>query len=101
MKKRKNEKILWLRWEDLKKHLESRPGWKEAHEANELEFEIIDALIKERVRYKLTQRDLAKKIGVAQSALARFESGSVNPTLPFLQKVASGLGLVLTVRPSR
>jgi predicted transcriptional regulator len=46
----------------------------------------------------MTQKKLAEKIGVAQSALARFESGNINPTLSFLQKITSGLGLKLLVK---
>lgn len=96
----KRKEIKLIPWEVTKREIEARAGFKAAHEANELEFAIIEALIKERIKYKLTQRDLAKKIGIAQSALARFESGAVNPTLPLLQKIARGLNLVITVRPS-
>ena len=51
-----------------------------------------------RAQKNLTQRELAEKIGVKQSALARFESGRTNPILGFLKKVVSGLGLSVTVK---
>ena len=50
------------------------------------------------MKKKLNQRELAKKIGVTQSALARFESGKVDPRLTFLKKVTAGLGLKLVVK---
>lgn len=73
------------------------PEFKKAHESLHVEFAIYEALIRARIEKKLTQKQLAKSLGIAQSALARFESGRGNPTLAFLQKVTSGLGLKLTV----
>ena len=74
------------------------PEFKKAYDDLEFEFEIIKALIRARAQKRITQRELARKIGVAQSALARFESGRINPTLSFLKKVTQGLGLKLTVK---
>ena len=73
------------------------PENKKIHDSLNFEFTIHEALIKARIEKKLTQKQLAKSLGIAQSALARFESGRGNPTLAFLQKVTSGLGLKLTV----
>ncbi|MDO8620516.1 MAG: helix-turn-helix transcriptional regulator [bacterium] len=84
--------------QELKRELFRRPGVRKAYEELEFEFKIMDALIRARIKKKLTQRGLAQKIGVAQSALARFESGRTNPTLSFLKKVTVGLGLKLSVK---
>ncbi|MEK7184662.1 MAG: helix-turn-helix transcriptional regulator [Patescibacteria group bacterium] len=73
------------------------PANKKAYDDLEVEFKIYGALVKARIEKKLTQKQLANKLGIAQSALARFESGRTNPTLSFLQKVTSGLGLKLTI----
>lgn len=83
---------------DLKKDLFKRPGFRKAYEELEPEFRIIRALALARMKKGMTQRKLAAKIGVTQSALARFESGKVDPGLSFLKKVTSGLGLKLIVR---
>ena len=95
MKKKHN--IQFITHKELKKELFKRPGVRKAYEDLEFEFKIMDALIRARIEKKLTQRGLAQKIGVAQSALARFESGRTNPTLSFLRKVTVGLGLKLRV----
>ena len=84
--------------EEFKKEFSKRQGFKKIHAENELEFKILEALIVARIEKKITQKNLAKRIGVAQSALARFESGRVNPTLSFLQKVTRGLGLKLVIK---
>lgn len=83
--------------EQFKKEFLSDPANREAYESLEVEYKLYDALIKARIQNKLTQKELAKKLGIAQSALARFESGRTNPTLSFIQKIASGLGLKLKV----
>ncbi len=73
------------------------PAKKKTYDSLEVEFKIYNALVKARIEKKLTQKQLAEKLGIAQSALARFESGRTNPTLSFLQKITSGLGLKITI----
>ena len=92
------QKIKWVPFSKIKNELMKRPGVKKAYDESYFEFRIISALVDARTEKRLSQRELATKIGVAQSALARFESGRVNPTLEFLKKVTSGLGLRLVVR---
>ncbi len=75
-----------------------RPDVKKAYDDLEFEFKIINALVEARIKYKLTQRGLAAKIGVAQSALARFESGRVDPRISFVKKVTEGLGLKMMIK---
>lgn len=53
---------------------------------------IIEKLVEERHRQKVTQQEIADITGIRPSNLARFESGSRVPTLVVLQKYASALG---------
>ena len=62
------------------------------------ELKIIRELALSRSKKGISQRVLANKIGITQSALARFESGRTNPTLSFLQKITNGLGLKLLIQ---
>lgn len=82
--------------EFLKERMQD-PKFKKAYDALEFEFKLYESLIQARIEKKLTQKQLADKLGIAQSALARFESGRTNPTLSFLKKITSGLGLKLTI----
>ena len=61
------------------------------------EFALIEMIIKRRIEEGLTQRELARKIGTKQSAVSRLESGSYNPSIAFLQKVADALDTKLKV----
>jgi ribosome-binding protein aMBF1 (putative translation factor) len=68
------------------------PELKKAYDALELEFSIIEQVIRKRLDKGLSQKQLAEKIGTKQSAIARLESGNSNPSVAFLEKVAKALG---------
>lgn len=87
----------WREWKDLKKELLSDPKVKEEYDRLQPEFEVISQLIELRTKNKFTQKELAKKLGTKQSAIARLESGRFNPTLEFLQKIAIALNKKLVV----
>jgi len=70
------------------------------YEELEPEFVLIRIMIKKRIEKGLTQAVLARKIGTKQSAISRFESGSYNPTISFLKKVADALGVQLKISVS-
>ncbi|MEK7480074.1 MAG: helix-turn-helix transcriptional regulator [Patescibacteria group bacterium] len=74
-----------------------RPGFKKAYDDLELEFTLIRAILDQRMRKGITQKQLAEKVGTKQSAIARFESGNSNPTLAFVKKLSEALDLKLTV----
>ncbi len=61
------------------------------------EFAIAQAVIEKRLEKGLTQSELAQKVGTKQSAISRLESGSYNPSITFLEKVAKALNLNLVV----
>ena len=60
--------------------------------------ELIQELVKERHRQKLTQQDMADITGVRTSNLARFEGGMRVPTLVMLEKYANALGKHIEIR---
>jgi len=67
------------------------PAFKREYDALEPEFAIIDSIIKQRLKKKISQKQLAQRMGTQQSALSRLESGTYNPSLRFLKKVAAAL----------
>lgn len=74
------------------------PAFKKAYDELDIEFRLIDAMIRYRTKRGLTQKQLAQKIGTKQSAISRFESGSYNPTLGFVKKLAGALGARIDVK---
>lgn len=85
-------------WKDLEKELLSDKATKREFDRLAPRYAVISELISARIKNKMTQKDLAERIGTKQSAIARLESGNVNPSLEFLQKVAHVMGYRLTVR---
>lgn len=83
--------------EVLKKALKS-PAFKKAYDALEPEYAIIRAILKKRIENKMSQGDLARKLGTKQSAISRLESGTYNPTLSFLKKLSTALGGKLEIK---
>ena len=82
--------------DDLKERLKD-PEFAREYKALEPEYEIIRQIILSRVEQNLTQKELADRIGVKQSNISRLESGTYNPSLIFLIKIASGLGKKLHI----
>ena len=61
------------------------------------EFALIEMIIEKRLKQGLTQKALAKKIGTKQPMISRLESGSYNPSIKFLHRVADALDAELQV----
>jgi DNA-binding XRE family transcriptional regulator len=66
------------------------------------EFALVDAMIKARLANGLTQAQVAERLGVAQPAVARIESGK-NVSLKTLRRYAGAIGCKLDVsfRPAK
>lgn len=86
------------KWEDLEKQLLADPKTKKEYDKLAPRYAVISTLIAARNKKGLTQKELAQKIGTKQSAIARLESGSVNPSVEFLQKIAQVMGYKLTIQ---
>lgn len=84
-------------YKQLKRELLKDKKIKKAYERLGPEFAVIEMIIKRRIEKGLSQKQLAQRIGTKQSAISRFESGTYNPTLSFLQKIAEALDAKLKI----
>jgi len=79
-----------------------KPGFRLAYESMNEEFAALDALLEARRTAGLTQAQVAARMGVKQSALARIESslahGRHSPSLATLRKYAKAVGRRLEIR---
>ncbi|MFA6106644.1 MAG: helix-turn-helix transcriptional regulator [Patescibacteria group bacterium] len=66
-------------------------------ELEKKKLEVSLAISDLRRKKKISQAELAKRIGVKQSAVGRIEAGEQNLTIDTLQKIASALNKELTV----
>ena len=73
------------------------PEFKAEYDALEPEFTLMQAMIDARKTTGLTQKQLSKKTGIAQSDISKLESGNANPSLKTLQRLANGLGMRIKI----
>ena len=87
--------------DDFQKHLTESlkdKDFKETYDKKELRFKVIDILVGIRVQYKLTQAELAKRLGTTQTVISRIESGSVNVGIDFLQRVGTAFDKKIEIK---
>jgi len=87
--------------DDFRKHLKDSlkdEEFKAAYEDKELRYKVVDILVGIRIQYKLSQAELAKKLGTTQAVISRVENGSVNIGIDFLQKVANTFNKKLDIK---
>lgn len=77
----------------------ARKGFTEAYDALELEYSVIQQLLKARTRAGLTQDAVAERMGTTKSAVSRLEgAGKHTPSLGTLQRYAQAVGCELRVK---
>jgi DNA-binding XRE family transcriptional regulator len=69
-----------------------------AYDALEEEFALIDTLLRARKRAKLTQAEVASRMGTTESAVSRLESGRARPSTRTLGKYAAATGHRVAIR---
>lgn len=70
---------------------------KKEYDSLEPEYRLASLIIEARLTNNLTQEELARKAGLNQATIARLESGTNNPTVSTVNRVALALGKKLTL----
>ncbi|NDL66403.1 helix-turn-helix transcriptional regulator [Clostridiales bacterium F-3ap] len=81
-----------VKFEMIKENLMKDKEFQIEYEKLKPRYEVISQIIEARSEMNITQEELAMRVGTQKSNISRFESGSQNPTLDFIVKVARGLG---------
>ena len=81
-----------VKFEEVHNRLMKDEEFKTEYERLKPRYEIIAQIINARSQLNITQEELAQRVGTQKSNISRFESGSYNPTLDFVTKIASSLG---------
>lgn len=82
---------------NLKTRLMADPAFKAEYESLDAEFALIEALVRARTNARLSQAELAQRIGTTQSAIARLEGGKVSPSVNTLRRYAEATGTELRI----
>jgi DNA-binding XRE family transcriptional regulator len=83
---------------EMHKRWMREPKYRKAYAALEDEFAVAKAMVAVRSRAGLTQAELAQRMGTTQPAVARMESGRIQPSLQTLHRVAQATGSRLMIR---
>jgi len=77
--------------------LTSNPELRKEHDAPSPRYAVITAVIKARAEKNMSQAELAECSGTKQSNISRLENGNANPSIGFLQKIATALDKELII----
>jgi HTH-type transcriptional regulator/antitoxin HipB len=84
-------------WDELRAERLSHPEARQAYDGARRAFYLGEEVRRLRSERGLSQRELAERMGVSQSVVARLEAGGVEPRLTTLDRVARALGAELHV----
>ncbi len=86
----------------LARHLED-PAFRAEWERSALARAVAVTVVGYRARHRLTQMQLAQRLGVRQPHIARLELGEHTPSIEMLQRLSRALGLrfIVEVAPAR
>lgn len=73
----------------------SDPKIKAEYDELEPEFQVVRAMLEARREHNLTQQQLANLTGIDRADISKLETGSANPTLKMLKRLAEGMDMVL------
>ena len=85
-------------WELLKEEIKNQSELDRIEiEALEKEMAFLNKLINTRKQKNITQKKLAEKLNVPQSAISRFESKANSPRLDTVLEIAEALGVTIDI----
>ncbi|MCE2501371.1 MAG: helix-turn-helix transcriptional regulator [Dehalococcoidia bacterium] len=73
------------------------PEYRAAYDASQPQYELISALLDARSHAGIDQEELARRMGIHVSAIARLEGWRSNPSVNTLRRVAEATGTKLKV----
>lgn len=81
-----NKHVLFDDW--LEEHLDNETDeYREDYEKEKFKLELAIQIKKIRTEQKLSQREFAEKVGIAQSTLANIELGNAEPNIDTMYKI--------------
>ncbi len=86
-----NKKVKWITHEELKTDLMKNLGFRREYEKLETEFQIARQIIGARIKKKMSQEELAKKVNTGQAVISRLEGMNGKPSISLLERVARAL----------
>lgn len=87
-----------MKWDEYKQKKLQNPEFKRAYEDLEVEYAIMNEMLKLRSEAGISQSQLSQKTGITQPDISKLENGKANPSIATLKKVAGAFGKRLQVQ---
>lgn len=91
------KKPIAISFEELKADLMKNPKFRREYENLQPEYEIACQIIEARIKKKMSQAQLAYKMGTGQAVISRLEGMNAKPSISLLSRVARALHTKITV----
>src|SRR3989338_1257661 len=89
-------------YEEFKRDILKNPEAKAEYEKLKPHYQIARQMIGARIKRKMTQGELARKVGTGQAVISRLEGMNAKPSLSLLKRVADALEtpIKITIKPT-
>ena len=94
---KKLKKLRYITYEEMHRKSMRNKKFRAAWEAGEAEHAIRAAIIAKRIQKKLTQAQVAKRAGMHQSAIARFEADEDGAALTTASRLLAAVGAKIKI----
>lgn len=85
-------------FDELHNRWMKNPKYRYEYEKLQPEFELANKIIEARVKRKITQEELAKRMGTGQAVISRLEGMNAKPSLSLIQRLADALNLKVELK---
>jgi ribosome-binding protein aMBF1 (putative translation factor) len=92
-----NKKIKLVSAGELHKKWMKDPGFRREYEKLETEFQIAKQVLEGRLKRKMSQEELAKKVNTGQAVISRLEGMNGKPSISLLERVAKALDTKISI----
>lgn len=86
-----------VKFDDFLQEQLADPEFRKEYETLQPERAVMQAIIDARQTSGLTQKELSERTGIAQGDISKLEKGNANPSIRTLQRLATGMGMILKV----
>jgi predicted transcriptional regulator len=87
-----------IKWKEYRDRKLQEPEFKQAYEDLEVEYAIMNEMLKLRGEAGISQSQLSQKTGITQPDISKLENGKANPSIATLKKVARAFGKRLQIQ---
>ena len=87
-----------MNWNEYKANKLENPEFKQAYDELEVEYAIMNEMLKAREELGMSQQELSTKTGITQPDISKLENGKANPSIGTLKKIAGAFGKKLVVQ---